>query len=261
MSIFQQSTPEDFAPEQDTVEVEAELESTDEEQFEEQQEQEVESEPEQEEADPQGHSEELLAGKYKTPEDLVKGYKELERRFHAQRQTQQQPQQPVQQDPYAEDPNEIIYRALQENPAAVIDHFVKQALAPIHEERTNQQLASNIGQVAQDFKQLYTDEGQEAYFGKIQEIANDLGNPNLAKNPSPRVLRMAAEELWGKQSVAQVYQQAKQAGRQEAEQARQAKFGLNAPKSTKPKETPKTPEETIADNIVSAGRKGGLFGR
>lgn len=98
-------------------------------------------------------------------------------------------------------------------------------------------------------------------FGRVNEIAQEFGNPDLARNPSQRILRMAATELFG-DSKAQLYEKAKQKGREEAEASRQAKKGLAAPSTgaKKPADKPKTEEEMIADNIVAAGRAQNLFG-
>lgn len=259
MSIFGQSTPVDFTPELDTVEETAELESHEEQyeepEIEEQPEEQADSEPEQ--------SEELIAGKFKTQEDMVKAYKNLERQFHDSR------QKPAAQTPapqsYDGDPNEAILDALNRDPIGTLNYFVQQgvqqALAPLQEERSTDRLTANIDKVAQDYKQVYTEGGMTELFAKIGEIAQEFGNPSMVNSPTPRVLRMAAEELWGKQSMSQVYQQALQQGRQQAEESRRAKAGLSAPGNAKPKETPKSEADHIADSIVNAGRRGGLFGR
>lgn len=213
-------------------------------------------------ADPDGHSDELLAGKYKSVDELVKGYKNLETQFHKGRQQpltqQQQPQET------AEDFNDRVYNAFNKDPAGTINYLVQQqlqqALAPIHQERQLGSLTKNIEPIANEYTQLHTDEGAEQFFSKVREIADDLGNPELIKNPSQRVLRMAAAELWGSESKAQIFDKAKEQGRKEAEDIRRNKLGVAVSVTKKPNETPKTEADLIRDSIRAAGNRGGLFG-
>lgn len=213
----------------------------------------------------QERGEELLAGKYKSTDDLVKGYKELEKQFHQQRQQAQSNQSAAPQTPTNQvDYNEMFWEQFRENPLGtmqtLLDMRINKELSPIHEQRQSEVLTRNLDDVAKEYPQMRTEEGFSALHGKVKEIAAELGNPDLASNPSPRVLRMAASELFG-DTKAQLYQKAKNAGRQEAETARRSKQGLNATGVTKQKsDTPKSEEELIRESIVNAGRRGGIFG-
>lgn len=253
MSMFDETTPEAESPDTGHEEVEAVEAETQEETEEVQTEEETVSEEE--------HTEELYAGKYKSVEDLVKGYKNLEKSFHESRQQKPQREQP--QQIYQEE-NEIqrdaVIRMLNDDPIGTINFFVGQATAPLQQERETQQLTRNFENITKEYRDIIkSDEDIKGLFDKVNEIAQEVGNPNLAKNPSARVLKMAAMELWG-DSKATLYEKAKKAGRDEAEAARRAKVGLSAPAGAKPKDTPKTPEEMIADSIVSAGTRKGIFG-
>lgn len=248
MPLFEETTPVETSPGEGHVEETAvENEETG---IVEEETEEVEESPE------EGHDDSLLAGKYRTVEDLTKAYKSLERSFHESRQKQPPKETPVD----GEDPNEIVQRAFEQDPLGTIQYFVNQALAPMTEKSESETLTRNFENVTKTYgKQLSTDEGMKSYFEKIGEIATELGNPALAKNPSNRVLKMAAEELWGTESKQQTYDKAKAKGREEAEIARQSKLGLSAPKGAKPKETPKTEAERIREGIMSVGNSG-LFG-
>lgn len=220
--------------------------------------------PEQGDPSPeQGHEEseegELLAGKYKSQDDLVKAYKELERKFHESR---QQPPAKTQQTTgdADEDPNEVVARAFAEDPMGTIQYFVERAMQPVQEQREAETLTKNMESITKAYgKQLSSEDGMNAYFEKIGELAKELGNPALVKNPPTRVLKMAAEELWGTESRQSVYNKAKAKGREEAENTRQSKKGLNAPNQTKKQETPKSAADQIKESIMNAGG-GGLFG-
>ena len=263
MSFFEDTTPASLSPEltghEEVAAVEAENEQVEE--------LETEADVQTEEvADPDaGHSDELLAGKYKSVDELVKGYKNLETQFHKNRQQpttqtpqQQQPQESV--DEY----NERVYNAFNRDPAGTINYLVQQqlqqALAPITQERQLNSLGKNIEPIANEYAQLHTDEGSEQFFAKVREIAEDLGNPELMKNPSQRVLRMAATELWGTESKAQIYDKALAKGREDAENARRAKLGVAVSVTKKPNEAPKTEADIIREGILGAGQRSGLFG-
>lgn len=265
MSIFGDDTiPESLSPELSGHEEEAAAE-TENEQYEEQEtEADVNTE---EETDPDaGHSDELLAGKYKTVEELAKGYKNLEAQFHKSRQQPeaQQPQQQQQSQETAEEFNDRVYAAFNKDPAGTINYLVQQqlqqALAPIQQERQLSSMGKNIEPIANEYAQLHTDEGSEQFFAKVREIADELGNPELIRNPSQRVLRMAATELWGSESKSQIYDKAKEAGRIEAETSRRNKLGVAVSVTQKPTTTPKTEADIIREGILGAGSRGGIFG-
>lgn len=222
------------------------------------------TEQDSEEGEPSSETEQgdsLIAGKFKSVEELTKAYKSLERSFHDAR----KPQQPAQTQTPArseqEHPNDIVQQALATDPIGTIEYFVSRALGPVQEQRETESLTRNMEAISRQYaKQLGAEGGMQTYFEKIAEIAQDFGNPGLMRNPSQRVLRMAAEELWGGETRQQVYDKAKAAARQEAETARAAKKGLGAPQGAKPSEQPKTEAERIREGILKASRGGGLFG-
>lgn len=202
----------------------------------------------------QEQSEELLLGKFKSTDDLMKAYTELQKTFTQSR--QQPKQQPVD--------NEQLLDAYDRDPLSTINYLVQQgiqqALSPIHQERQMESLTKNFDVVAKDYKQLHSDDGVGQLFEKIQEIAQDMGNPELVKNPSQRVVRMAAQELWGGETKAKVYQSAHEQGRQEAESMRKQKQGLAVTATKKPNEAPKSEADHIIDGMMAASGKRGLFG-
>lgn len=267
MTIFNPSTPADESPELGHEEEAAETfeNEQEEEQFDEAVEGEHEEHTEDGEPSEEEHGDQLLAGKYKSVEDLVSGYKNLERQFHQsrqQQQTQQVPQQ-FQQQEQPMDYNEVFWEQFRENPLStmqyLIDNAVNSRTAPIYEQRQNEVMARNIQDVAKEYAQVNSEEGMSQLFGRVQEIAQELGNPQLATNPTPRILRMAAQEAFG-DTKAQLYQKAKQAGRTEAENARRTKQGLPSTQTAKKQEQQKTEEDLVRESIRNAGRRGGIFG-
>jgi hypothetical protein len=220
-----------------------------------------------EEGDQSEHSGQLLAGKYKTTDELVRAYKELERKFHGERQGggQKQPQQqPAPQDGQ-QDPNQAFWAAFRDNPMgtiqALVQHAATQQVAPLIEERQTETLGRHFDTLAKEYRQLTTEEGMQQFATAIRDVAAELGNPDLARNPTPRMLRMAAMEAFG-DSKAKAYQLGKEAGRQESEQTRAAKQGLGAKSGARPaKGGEPTPEQAIKEAILAAGKSGGgIFG-
>ena len=222
------------------------------------------SETEESESSPEGQGENLILGKFKNNGELARAYSELQKQFTQSRQQptqQQQFQQPEQQQP---DYTEVFWENFNNDPLKtmefLVSNVVNQKTAPIYEQREQETLGKNIEALAKDYKQATTEEGMTAMFQKIGEIAQDLGNPKLAQNPSPRVLKMAAQELWG-DSKAQLYTKAKEQGRLDAEASRQAKLGVTAIGVTKkPNEAPKSEADHIIDGMMAASGKRGLFG-
>lgn len=215
------------------------------------------------ETDSHEEQSELIGGKFKSTEDLLKAYQNLQSQFTKERQQskqqQEQPQQRIDPDEYTE----RILDAFQRDPAGTINYLVQQqlnsALAPIQQERQLDSLTKNFDVVAKEYTQLHSDEGMGQLFQKIQEIADEFGNPELVRNPSQRVVKMAAQELWGGETKAKVYQSAMEKGRQQAEEMRRAKQGVAVQVTQKPKEQPKNEADLIRDGIISAGVSGGLF--
>lgn len=262
MSIFGEETITiDESPEQGQEEAIA-VENQEEQQTEELETEQ--SETEESELSPdKGQGDDLILGKFKNNDELARAYSELQKQFTQSRQqpTQQQPQVQQQQ---PTDYNEVFWDRFNQDPLGtmefLVNNVVSQKTAPIYEQREQETLGKNIEAIAKDYKQATTEEGMTAMFQKVGEIAQDLGNPKLAQNPSPRVLKMAALELWG-DSKAQLYSKAKDQGRQEAEDARRAKQGANSfAVSKKPNEAPKTEADHILDGMMAASGKRGLFG-
>ncbi|PLR84655.1 hypothetical protein CVD25_01070 [Bacillus canaveralius] len=274
--FFEPSTPVDASPEGQEVETAEDAQDQEEEILDDEQEiqEELESaeEDDEEELPPgeeeQPGQEELIAGKFKSQGDLINAYKSLERTFHQSRQQQnqqyQQPQPPYQQQQPQRDINEVFWEEFNQNPFATMQHFVNALVenqtAPIYQQQADSRVATDIDGLAKEYPQITNEQGMQSLIDKVYEIAEyDFGNSALASQPSKRLLKMAAQELFG-ESKTQAYQQGKQQGKRQAEQARRAKQGLASTRTTKPKQTEKTPEELIAESIVNAGSRGGLFG-
>lgn len=225
---------------------------------------------EEEEADPNedGNSDpKLLAGKYKNVDELLKGYQNLQREFTKSRQPQGQ-QQPVMQTPVqpvgTPEQSQQFHELFQQNPLGTIQYLIENAVAartaPINEQRETDILSKNIESLSKEYKQVGTEDGMKQLFGRVADIAQELGNPALAKNPTARILRLAATEAFGDTKQA-VYNKAKQEGRKEAESTRAAKKGLPAARTgTKPKVTNQqqlSPEDQIRQGIMAANGNGG----
>jgi hypothetical protein len=225
-----------------------------------------------------GQGDGLILGKFKTQDDLAKAYLELQREFSRRTaqggvgSQQQAPaaaavpqpgEQPGQQQP--PDYNSMFWQNFRDNPLgtieALVGHIVNARTAPIFEERRAASISSGIQEVAKEYRQQLSDvEGLKALTEKVGELAQEFGNPELLRNPTPRILRMAAQELWG-DTKAQAFEKGKQIGRTEAERTRQAKQGLGASGGARRGAEPaKSLEQEIKDGILAAGRGGGLFG-
>lgn len=207
-------------------------------------------------------SEELIGGQFKSTEDLLKSYRELQKTFTKDRQQtkQEQPEVQINSDEY----NNQLLDAYDRDPLNTINFLVQQgiqqALSPIHQERQVESLTKNFDPIAKEYKQLHSDEGVNQLFGKISELAQDFGNPELVKNPTQRIMRMAAAELWGGETKAKIHQSALEQGRQDAENLRKQKQGLAVTTTKKPNEAPKTEADHIIDGMFAASGQKGLFG-
>lgn len=162
-----------------------------------------------------------------------------------------------------EDLTTQFWDTFSKNPIGVIQQLVNMGVeaktAPIFEQQFKAELNQNIGMLAKEYDQLNTPDGMIALAGKVQEIAEELGNPSLAQRPTQRILKMAAQEAFG-DSKTKLYQTAKAKGKQEALETIKTKQGITETTGKKAQEQPKSIEEQIADSIVSAGRRGGVFG-
>ena len=225
---------------------------------------------EQEHGETEG-KEELLAGKYKTVDELVKGYKNLLREYTKTKQEQKQMQSQTQlqvpaQQPYNQDYNEIFRQYFEQDPIGTLQFMLKdivqgavqQHIAPIQENREIEVLTHNIEALSKEYAQVMTEQGLNQLFNQVAEIAEELGNPNLSRNPTKRVLRMAAEELWGGPSKALMYQRGKEEARKEMENTLKQKKVIST-KTTKKPEIKKTEEDLIREAILKAGGGGGIF--
>jgi len=240
----------------------------------EEQQDERQADPDEDEDDPSpdgtGQDGNLILGKFKSVDDLAKAYLNLQRQFTQERQRQAQtqnpqPQPPAQQQTGQPDLNKVFWDRFKVDPIGAIQavalYVAQQQTAPILERQVTATVSQNLAAVAREYRQLQTQEGMKQLYERVAEIAEEIGNPQLAQQPTLRVLRMAASELWG-DTKAQVYQKAKQAGRAEAERTRQAKQGLGVQgvAAKRQPDTPKTPEQEIMDGLLSAAQDGGLFG-
>jgi hypothetical protein len=202
--------------------------------------------------------------------DYAKNYNELRKDYTRKTQElaalkrQNAPQPPQQGQGMNTDQ---FWQAMQTDPIGTIANIANQMaqvqaqqyVAPIYEERQLTALGQNLENVAKDYPQLADPKAMHGLFSKVSEIAHEIGNPNLAQYPTKRILKLAAQELYG-DSAAKVYQQAKKAGQEEALNNIRQKQGLSVNAGVKPKDTPKSIEDQIADSIVSAGRRPGIFG-
>lgn len=215
-------------------------------------------------------SEEEQGEEEEQPEfDFATAYSELRKDYTRKTQElselkkQQQYQPPAQEQAGAEDLNARFIEEFNQDPVGTLLRWngaiTEQNLAPVREQQMAQDYSRNVETLAKNYPELQTEEGYKQFTGTLVEIAQELGNPNLVQNPPARILKMAANEAFG-QSKARLYEKAKAKGKEEAMQTIRTKKGLGAPVGAKPKEVPKTAEEQIADSIVSAGRKGGIFG-
>lgn len=201
-------------------------------------------------------TDEKLAGKFKSVDDLVKGYKNLEKAFHQSRQPQQQnnsqQQQPVKSQ---QEVSDAIFQAMTEDPASVIQYFVQQALAPIQQEKADMQLQNNLQELSKDYSEISDEKGLTDMFIKAKEIAFELGNPNLSE--SKRILKMACQELYPK-STSKLVKQVKNETQKEILENMKSKQSVNTNnnmKQSKQNNGSKTPEELIIEGIFNAGRK------
>ena len=201
-------------------------------------------------------TDEKLAGKFKSVDDLVKGYKNLEKAFHQSRQPQQQnnsqQQQPVKSQ---QEVSDAIFQAMTEDPASVIQYFVQQALAPIQQEKADMQLQNNLQELSKDYSEISDEKGLADMFIKAKEIAFELGNPNLSE--SKRILKMACQELYPK-STSKLVKQVKNETQKEILENMKSKQSVNTNnnmKQSKQNNGSKTPEELIIEGIFNAGRK------
>jgi len=201
-------------------------------------------------------TDEKLAGKFKSVDDLVKGYKNLEKAFHQSRQPQQQQQNNSQQPVKSQqEVSDAIFQAMTEDPASVIQYFVQQALAPIQQEKADMQLQNNLQELSKDYSEISDEKGLTDMFIKAKEIAFELGNPNLSE--SKRILKMACQELYPK-STSKLVKQVKNETQKEILENMKSKQSVNTNnnmKQSKQNNGSKTPEELIIEGIFNAGRK------
>lgn len=283
MSIFEPSTTPDESPET-TGQEEAGAEATQGTEQQEQETEQAESATDTAQKEEQSPSQEEQGEESEGPElDYQKAYQELRREFtrksqelaELKRQTQPPAQQPGQgQQINQEALTSQFWEDFQRDPVNTLFRFadvvadqrvkqyqkqVEQLITPIYETQATQTFAKNMDGLAKAYPDLRTQEGYAKFSQRVNEIAQEVGNPNLVYNPPKRVLDMAAREIFG-DSGTRLYQKAKAQGKEEAMNTIRTKQGLNAPAGAKPKEQPKSIEEQIADSIVNAGRRGGIFG-
>ena len=120
-------------------------------------------------------------------------------------------------------------------------------------------IQTTLKRLETEYPDLSTSEGREMIAAKVQEIAAELGTPQIVVRPSERILRLAAGEIWG-DNKATIYEKAKAKGQAEALAAIKAKQGVTTTMTKKPAEQPKSLEDQAADIILNSGRSGGIFG-
>lgn len=220
--------------------------------------------------DESGQDDQPLPGGFKSTEDLAKAYQSLRAEYTKSRQQLAQvsatpiSQPQVQPGGQPMDPNSVFWDHFRDNPLGTIQQLVsmatQQQVAPLQQAREDEQLLRNVETLAKQYPKAATDEGMGLLFGKVAEIANEIGNPGLIKSPTPRILRMAAAEAFG-ESGAKAYEQGKRAGREETAAARRTKQAANMPKGGKKQtEGELSPVEQMKANILAASQGGGIFG-
>lgn len=237
-----------------------------------------------EEDSPSG--EESEQGEEAQPFDYEKAYRELRKDYTrkaqklAEYERQQQPpaQQPGQgqqpqatmeqlrqqlEEQFTMDPVGTMLRvadAIANQRMSEYQQEVHQLVNPLYEKDVQAEYRSNMENLAGTYAELKTEEGYELFLATLNNVAHEIGDPQkLLARPPMRLLKMAAQEAFGDRAD-KLYQKAKAKGKEEALNTIRTKQGLSAPTGTKPKEQPKSIEEQIADSIVSAGRRGGIFG-
>ena len=126
-------------------------------------------------------------------------------------------------------------------------------------EKNREHIQTTLKRLEADYPDLATNEGRQMIAGKVQEIAQELGTPQIVGRPSERILRLAATEIWGDNKAA-IYEKAKAKGQAEALASIKAKQGVTTNITKKPVEQPKSLEDQAADIILNAGRSGRIFG-
>lgn len=267
MSIFDQATSqevpieqEDIVTEEGTAEVDVDVE---EDSPEGEQPEEIDETEEDEDQESDDEEEE------EQPVDYAKLYKDLQRDYtkKAQELAQIKKGDIGKQDEQVTetvDPQDKFWDMFQQDPMGTLDAYYQyrsqQDLAPILQERQTAALHSNVAAVAKEYPEVATQEGIKILFDTVSQIATEeYARPELINNPTQRLLRMAAAEAFGAKT-AKIYAEAKQKGKQEALDSIKQKQGLSAQTGKKQQDQPKSLEDQLADSIVNAGRKGGIFG-
>lgn len=230
-------------------------------------------------------SEESEQGEEKPPFDYEKAYQELRKDYtrkaqkladyERQQSPAQQPGQGQQTQVSREQVRQELEAQFEVDPVgtmlkvanAIADHRmgeyrqeVEGMVNPLYEREVHAEYNSNMEKLAGTYAELKSDEGYEVFLAALQNVAHEIGDPQkLLARPSVRLLKMAAQEAFGDKGD-KLYQKAKAKGKEEALNTIRTKQGLAAPAGAKPKEQPKSIEDQIADSIVGAGRRNGIFG-
>jgi hypothetical protein len=215
--------------------------------------------------------------------DYSKAYRELRKDYTRKaqelaelkrQQLQMAPQYMPGQEQDFEQLNERFWQEFQQNPTEMLYRFadsvanqrlqqmeqqMQQLIAPIYEDKASREYRRNMEGLTKTHPQIKTEEGYQQFVQRVQEIAQELGNPNLVYNPPKRILDLAAKELFGDTGT-KLYQRAVAKGKEEALNNIRTKQGLGTSNGAKPKTQPKSIEEQIAESIVNSGRSGGIFG-
>lgn len=142
----------------------------------------------------------------------------------------------------------------------LIERKVNERTADIRTQQENDVLDRKITAVAQKYPTLQ-DDGEVGKLAQIAyDIASELGQPELARNPSERLLMLAAEEMYGGSKSA-MYEKGKRDGQGGGDKDN-AKAALNPKPGTSQSlkaDSKVRPEDQLADMIVNSGRKNGLF--
>lgn len=166
---------------------------------------------------------------------------------------------------FEEDPQAALSLVVQNMLPNTVQQTIQQALQPLlareqahQEQETVKAVSGTIKDLSKQYPSLATKEGLGKLMDTVKEIANDLGNPGLVENPSPRILRMAAQEAFP-QDQAQLIEALKLQGANEAVENIRAKQGASA-KSGKAQTEQKSSADAIKEAILNASKGGGFWG-
>jgi hypothetical protein len=228
--------------------------------------------PENQPDTPEGESkgdkqpEKLLAGKYRTVEELEAAYKEAERNFHGSRQelaelrrefeALKQLLAPKQPEPDLKQYREKLLERLYEEPDAVI--------AELAERIADRKLQEHLGPIMPVIQQQIINNQVQQFMSAVPDAAEYAGDMATIIQANPELVNQPGwlEKAYLQAKVARLEAKlGKNAAGEKAAQAAAAKQAAAMPKGGKGEPpAPKTQEEKLVDAIFGGGGGGGIFG-